>query len=76
MLRIKTHQESFNAILFRDLVDAWSQSADALAEAMTELKLSQGFIVTRNKEEQIQVNAGTIDVVPAWRSLPNLPEGA
>lgn len=41
----------------------------ALAEAMSELRLSQGFIVTRNEEEQIQVNSGIIDVVPAWRFL-------
>jgi predicted AAA+ superfamily ATPase len=46
----------------------------ALAEAMTELKLSQGIIVTRNEEEQIQVDAGKIDVVPAWRFLLNMPE--
>ncbi|MEZ4599880.1 MAG: ATP-binding protein [Syntrophotaleaceae bacterium] len=46
----------------------------ALAEAMTELKLTQGIIVTRNEEEQIQVEAGKIDVVPAWRFLLNMPE--
>jgi hypothetical protein len=44
----------------------------ALAEAMTELKLSQGIIVTRNEEEQIQVDPGKIDVVPAWRFLLNV----
>jgi hypothetical protein len=44
----------------------------ALAEAMTELKLSQGTIVTRNEDEQIQVEAGKIDVVPAWRFLLNV----
>ena len=41
---------------------------------MTELKLSQGIIVTRNEAEQIQVNSGKIDVVPAWRFLLNIPE--
>jgi uncharacterized protein len=46
----------------------------ALAEAMTELKLSQGIIVTRNEEEQIQVDSGKIDVVPAWKFLLNMPE--
>lgn len=44
----------------------------ALAEAMTELKLSQGIIVTRNEEEQIQIDSGKIDVVPAWRFLLNI----
>jgi hypothetical protein len=48
----------------------------ALTEAMTELKLSQGIIVTRNEEEQIQVESGKIDVVPAWRFLLNMPESA
>jgi len=41
----------------------------ALAEAMSKLNLSQGFIVARNEEEQIQVSSGIIDVVPAWRFL-------
>ena len=44
----------------------------ALAEAMTELKLHQSIIVTRNEEEQIQVESGKIDVVPAWRFLLNM----
>ncbi len=48
----------------------------ALAEAMTELKLPQGIIVTRNEEDQIQVDSGKIDVVPAWRFLLNMPESA
>jgi len=48
----------------------------ALAEAMTELKLSQGIIVTRNEEKQIQVDSGKIDVVPIWRFLLNMPESA
>ncbi|RNA65168.1 ATP-binding protein [Prosthecochloris sp. ZM_2] len=48
----------------------------ALAEAMTELKLLHGIIVTRNEEEQIQVDSGKIDVVPAWRFLLNMPESA
>lgn len=48
----------------------------ALAEAMTELKMSQGIIVTRKEEEQIQVASGKIDVVPAWRFLLNMPESA
>ncbi len=46
----------------------------ALTEAMTELELSQGIIVTRNEEDQIQVDSGIIDVVPGWRFLLSLPE--
>ena len=48
----------------------------ALAEAMTELELPHGIIVTRNEEERIQVDSGRIDVVPAWRFLLNMPESA
>jgi hypothetical protein len=50
------------------------RETNELAEAMTELKLSQGIIVTRNEEEQIQVDSGKIDVVPAWRFLLNMPK--
>ncbi len=48
----------------------------ALAEAMTELKLSQGIIVTRNEEEQLQVDSGKIGVMPAWRFVLNMLERA
>jgi predicted AAA+ superfamily ATPase len=41
----------------------------ALSEAMTELKLTTGIIVTRNEEEEIRVDPGTISVVPIWRFL-------
>ncbi len=46
----------------------------ALAEAMTELKLTQGIIVTRNEEEQIQVDCGNIDVVSAWWFLLHIAD--
>jgi uncharacterized protein len=44
----------------------------ALAEAMSELKLRRGIIVTRHESERIQVDSGKIDVVPAWRFLLEL----
>jgi uncharacterized protein len=44
----------------------------ALSEAMAELNLNEGTIVTRGKEEQIEVESGRIDVVEAWRFLLNL----
>lgn len=44
----------------------------ALGEAMAELKLPRGILVTRNEEERIGVESGTIDVQPAWRFLLNL----
>jgi predicted AAA+ superfamily ATPase len=46
----------------------------AINEAMTELKLKSGTIVTRNEEEQIKADAGEIHVLPAWRFLINLSE--
>jgi predicted AAA+ superfamily ATPase len=46
----------------------------ALSEAMAEQGLPYGTIVTRNEEEEMQVDAGKIKVVPVWRFLLDLPE--
>jgi predicted AAA+ superfamily ATPase len=46
----------------------------ALSEAMTELGLKNGTIVTRSEHERIEINGRTIDVLPAWRFLLDLPE--
>jgi uncharacterized protein len=48
----------------------------ALNEAMAELGTKTGTIVTRNEEEKIDVEGGTIKVVPAWRFLLDMPESA
>jgi predicted AAA+ superfamily ATPase len=48
----------------------------ALIEAMDELGLKTGTIVTLNDNEKIQTSGGTIEVVPAWRFLLDLPETA
>lgn len=48
----------------------------ALTEAMAELKLSSGTIVTRSEEEKILAESGEIHVVSAWRFLLSLPETA
>ena len=48
----------------------------ALGEAMAEQGLKTGTIVTRNEEERIRAEAGSIEVVPAWRFLLGLPESA
>ena len=47
-----------------------------LSEAMAELNLGIGIIVTRNEDERIGAGSGTIEVVPAWRFLLELPESA
>lgn len=41
----------------------------ALTEAMNELGLTSGTIVTRSESEKITTPGGTIEVVPAWRFL-------
>lgn len=46
----------------------------ALVDAMDELGLDTGTIVTRNESEYIEAGKGTIDVIPAWRFLLDLPE--
>lgn len=46
----------------------------ALSEAMSEQGLMEGTIVTRNEDEQMVVESGTIKVVPAWRFLLDLPD--
>ncbi len=48
----------------------------SLNEAMVELNLTEGTIVTRGEEEQIQVESGDIKVVPAWRFLLSLSNTA
>ena len=41
----------------------------ALAQAMAALGTRTGTVVTRDEEETIAVDAGSIEVVPAWRFL-------
>ncbi len=41
----------------------------ALSEAMDELNLANATIVTRQEEDSIDVDAGLVEVVPAWRFL-------
>lgn len=41
----------------------------ALGEAMMELRLKTGTIVTRNEEETIATERGEVRVIPAWRFL-------
>ena len=48
----------------------------ALSEAIAELGLKIGTIVTRNEDERMDMEAGTIEVVPVWRFLLGLPESA
>ena len=47
----------------------------ALAEAMAELKLASGIIVTRGEEGVVEVEAGKIAIMPAWRFLLDPEQG-
>lgn len=51
-----------------------AREVSALVEAMAELRLTSGIIVTRNEEERIELESGGIDVVPVWRFLLHLQE--
>ncbi|MCU0577985.1 MAG: ATP-binding protein [Desulfobacterota bacterium] len=46
----------------------------SLSEAMAELSLKRGTIVTRKEEGRIELKTGIIEVVPVWRFLLELPE--
>ena len=52
------------------------QETAALGEAMTELGLKTGTIVTRNENQRIDTGGRTIEVIPAWRYLLDLPESS
>jgi uncharacterized protein len=41
----------------------------ALIEAMSEQKISEGLIVTRNESETIETERGIIRLIPAWKFL-------
>ena len=44
----------------------------ALSEAMRELKITSSTIVTRREEGTVEVDSGTVSLVPAWRFLLSL----
>jgi len=46
----------------------------ALSEAMAELKIKSGAIVTKNEEDHIDIDGRSIQVIPAWRFLIDLSD--
>jgi len=46
----------------------------SLTEAMAELHIPQSTIVTRNEQETIHTESGTIEIVPIWRFLLQMDE--
>jgi predicted AAA+ superfamily ATPase len=57
-----------------DLPQTRKREIVTLIEAMIELDLKTGIIVTRNGDEEIEAGSGTIKVVPAWRFLLYISE--
>ncbi|MCC7527050.1 MAG: ATP-binding protein, partial [Candidatus Melainabacteria bacterium] len=49
-----------------------TREISALNEAMSELKLKTGTLVTRSEAELVEVDAGKITIAPAWRFLLDL----
>ncbi len=47
------------------------REVSALVEAMEELNLDSGIIVTRNEEDKIHIEGRWIEVIPIWRFLLN-----
>ena len=60
------------------MLDAQTKKREvsALAEAMAELDISGGTIVTLGESERITVDKGIIEVTPAWRFLLELEDSA
>ncbi len=56
------------------LVDSGTREREikSMREAMNELRLTSGIIVTRSEEETIEVEEGGITVIPVWRFLLNI----
>ena len=46
----------------------------ALEDAMAELGLKEAIIVTRNEEDTVKMDIGTVRIVPAWRFLLEMPD--
>jgi len=46
----------------------------ALREAMAELGLTSGTIVTNGENQRIETDSGIIEVLPIWKFLLDLPE--
>lgn len=49
--------------------DTYEREIRALTQAMKELALKSGIIITLEEEEEISVSEGTIFIIPAWKFL-------
>lgn len=48
------------------------RALSALQNAMNELAVDQAVLVTMNDSEEIRLQSGTVNVLPAWRFLLEL----
>jgi len=46
-----------------------AREIDALREGMKYFKLSKAYLVTEQREEVVEVEEGTIEIVPMWKWL-------
>jgi uncharacterized protein len=49
--------------------DTYQRELKGISQAMKEMGLSKGLIITYDEENTIQVDEGTIHVLPAWQWL-------
>lgn len=71
---IKTHAQKMTLIqVCADLSDEKTKKREikALTEAMNELDISSGLILTESKEEVININNRTITIIPAYEWILN-----
>ena len=47
----------------------FEREINGLTEAMAAFKLDHGIIVTRDEEDHFETDAGSVDVVKAWKWL-------
>lgn len=59
----------FQASLSLKNNDTRAREVRALSQAMEELSLKKGVIITLEEEEEITVPQGTLSVIPAWKFL-------
>ena len=73
-IAIKSDRSRLLVQVCESLVDPQTRKREiaSLAEAMAELKIYTGTIVTRGEEDQIDVESGKISITPAWRFLLEL----
>lgn len=61
-VRVMIHQESLAG-----KPDVQRREIVALTEAMQEMKIKEGTVVTRDEAQEIETTAGQIKVMPAWK---------